>query len=73
MEHMLALQAFNTIQNRIQHIKSLMIDTCDAYCETGLYFLTFHLFAHVIEELSRFRCLELPGSSLYERFKVHIK
>lgn len=54
LEHVLALQSFNTIQHRIQNLKVCLKDTSDAYGLTGLCNLKFHLLHYFTEDLDPF-------------------
>lgn len=57
----------------VQNFKALVKQICDAHYETGQCTLKLQLLDHDIEDLDRFRTLQLLKSSVFERFNFHIR
>lgn len=73
MEQVLALQSLNKILHGTQNFQALLKNILAVYCENGLYALKFHITDQVVEDLDRYRCVELLSSTVYRCFNVHVK
>lgn len=71
--HVLALPSLNKIHHRVQHFKALLRNALEDYCKIGHFALSYNLPDHIIEDIGRFICLELLGSSTNERIIVEIR
>lgn len=73
MKYVQALQSLITTQLRTKRIKAFPKDTFNAFCETGVFTVKFHVLDHVIEDSVYSRCLKLLSSSAHKQFTAHMK
>lgn len=64
---------FDSLKKRLKEFKKIFVDTVDERCDSGLYFLEYHLLDHMVGDLQRFGKLSVLDSCRYAHFNLHIK